>query len=1244
MKLSAPPPPPPPDDGTPGANAPASPDDPNPTPGAHTPGSPPVEASAAPPARPLRWPSWYSGVDAALAGLVLLLAFATASFVARNSDVWLHLAAGKRLLHGDYVPGTDPFSYTGADRAWVNHSWLADAGAYLLYGGEGKVLVVAKALVVILAFGLLLAIRRPQYPLWPWAALAAVAVLASAPYFALRPHVLSILFLSLTLFILFRVPRGANPWRLPIAIGITFWLWANCDAWFILGPLALALLLVGELIQTRLLTPGPEEPAPEGDAEPLGRLPDVATLAKALGVGVLACMLNPHHVRVWELPFELVGAPGAGNDPRLRILLLSVSDETFYGNAGLGYNLNGLAFAALVALGAAALGFGSGRLRASHVALWLGFLLLAIYRVAAIPFFAVVAVPLIAAQLNASSAGAELKSWGDPRSRLLWIGSSLGRVLSLLSLCVLCVLAYPGWLQPEVSNPAYARRVAWGVEPDPLLARAAGQLERWREQEKLPPERRGVIANTELANYVAWFAPREKVFINSHLNHHRPELPDYLRLRRGLGLILVKDEVPAIADVTDVMAKAGAEYLAISDAATDSAGLRTRSVLAANALYGGWRDWAPWYLDGQTVVFGWRPGPSAGGREFAALRVDPLALAFAPDVARVPAPELRPPPAELGWEEAFVRPPRPAPPGVAEALGWFRYRAAPAARMARRQLFREGALWPLGLTQLTVGPAAWLRTAMHAAESRGLLRIPPTDPDAAADEAAMRSIPLLALRAARRAVAEAPDHPEPYFALAEALKDANLPLTESERALGIATAYQQCLARLPRPDRYRKGQYGMSATEVALGLTGVYLGRETTRRVTVQRPGGRPEERDVLVRFTGMLIDLPGLGEFLGEMVVIRPDRSGRPAPARVPLAQFNPNAPSQIVVMGPTLLPLDVAYETLQLAEQYAKVDYAPDGPEETREEAGRRMKAIEAVQKELQNALVDPHQAYDPLKARGMKLPELVEAARGLSLPGEALNLLKGADLTKEYGGPRALYAALLRVGLELALGRLEAASESLNDLSTPEAAAAIEASSFYPALQLLRYQTALQAGEYREAGEIWERMGGRGIGAYDNLPPLGPAVPRQYVLDAVARRYQTQEPEKVLAGLLRPPLLVPVQPVAQPVLLLAQAPERSSPAGPARPGFQSLVLAGWEADWQGLTNLLRQQVASQLQSEASFFQRRGILLLLEGDIPGARRRFEQTTRKPPAGWGLQEVVAPDALNYLRLIEMAERKTANP
>src|SRR5262245_65419047 len=105
-----------------------------------------------------------------------------ASFVARNSDVWLHLATGERMFAGEYVPGgKDPFSFSAADRTWVNHSLLFDVGAKLLYRGDGALLVAIKAAVVAVAFALLLGIRRPAYSLWPWAVVAVVAVIASAP-------------------------------------------------------------------------------------------------------------------------------------------------------------------------------------------------------------------------------------------------------------------------------------------------------------------------------------------------------------------------------------------------------------------------------------------------------------------------------------------------------------------------------------------------------------------------------------------------------------------------------------------------------------------------------------------------------------------------------------------------------------------------------------------------------------------------------------------------------------------------------------------------------------------------------------------------------------------------------------------------------------------------------------------------------------------------------------------------------
>jgi len=1149
-------------------------------------------------------------MDAALTGLVVLFAFAAASFVARNSDVWLHLATGKRLLTGQYVPGSDPFSYSGADRPWVNHSWLVDAASYLLYGEQGKVLVIAKALVAALAFGVVIAIRRSRFALWPWAAVAGVAVLASAPYLFLRPSVVSVLFLAVTLFLLFRTNHRPNSWRFPGAIGVTFWLWANSDVWFFIGPMALALLIIGDLIQTNLLD-GPGRPEPAGAEDPLGRVPDTRTLAKALGVGVLACMLNPHHVRVWELPFELVGAPGLDGDVRFRQLLMSPTNPDFVNNPGYGQNANGLAYAVLVLAGAAVLGFGPGRVRIGNIALWIGFAALSLRSMFAIPFFAVVAVPLVAGQLNAFSARVGAERWADPKSRPLLIASSVGRLVCVLAVCAGCVLAYPGWVQPDISNPAYARRVAWAVEPEPALVQAAEQFRHWRETGALPADAHGVVASTDLANYLAWFAPQEKVLIDSRYNFHRPELADYFALRKGLGLLALEGERPNPKDTAAVLTKWGAEYLAVYTAGVDAVFTRLRANEAASGMYRDEDNWSPWYVDGRTTVFGWRAPDEPAKPTFARLRLDPVLLAFGPKVVPVPPTDLQPPPPPLGWEAAFVRPAQMAPIGAAESLGWTRFKEGAATRQFRRGVVRENVTAPF----FVVGVPPVTNFSMHqfavlVTIASGAVRFEPNEATpagaaAAADAHEMAAVPILALRAARRAIAENPDHPDAYFALAQALSDKDLPLSESERQLGIVTAYRQCLERLPPPEQYKRGQFETSPTEVALQLANVYL---NPRRRRDPKTG---KEKFV---FIGMPLDVPPLAELLGQSVF--EDAQGRQI--RVMSAMLGQaKIPSTFrLVTGemPYVLPIDAARKLLERALAYAPTDFAGEPADRVQE----RLQSIESVLKEVESSLIQSREQYDQLKDQGLRTA--VEVARRNGLLVQAVDLLvdKEADLPAEYkeGVPQAM---ILRVAMELVLGRIERANALLDALGTAEWDAQFQRAGLVGAFQRLRYVKAVAAGEYKAAGDLWEILAGGGIGTLDNMPPPGPTVPEKYVtstLGAILGKQTMPEAQKALSALLHPPLIS--SPFTQPLAL-----------------FQLRILAG-------VTDELRRQIVIQLQNEAAFFSRRGILSLLEGDIPSARRRFQQSTRKSPKGWNLPDFVQTDALRYLKLIELAEKRAA--
>src|SRR5205085_12340755 len=84
-------------------------------------------------------------------------------------------------------------------------------------------------------------------------------------------------------------PAPRSLWLLPPL----FALWVNLDSWFLLGPLTIALFVLGEGLQRSLS--GPRK-------EGLKRL---KSLALVLAVGLAACLLNPYGVRALALPPEL---------------------------------------------------------------------------------------------------------------------------------------------------------------------------------------------------------------------------------------------------------------------------------------------------------------------------------------------------------------------------------------------------------------------------------------------------------------------------------------------------------------------------------------------------------------------------------------------------------------------------------------------------------------------------------------------------------------------------------------------------------------------------------------------------------------------------------------------------------------------------------------------------------------------------------------------------------------------------
>src|SRR5262249_7101831 len=137
---------------------------------------------------------------------------------------------------------------------------------------------------------------------------AGLTLVAIGPWLALKPVCLSFFFLAWTIYYLERkLDSGREHFSL-----VSFWpllaifaLWANLDAWFFLGPLTLGCFFLGSLL-----------PAQGGKAN--SSVLGVLTLA-----GLGACLVNPHHVQIFSVPYELMFSGAASQleqDIFLRLL------------------------------------------------------------------------------------------------------------------------------------------------------------------------------------------------------------------------------------------------------------------------------------------------------------------------------------------------------------------------------------------------------------------------------------------------------------------------------------------------------------------------------------------------------------------------------------------------------------------------------------------------------------------------------------------------------------------------------------------------------------------------------------------------------------------------------------------------------------------------------------------------------------------------------------------------------------
>lgn len=268
---------------------------------------------------------WFDG--ALVAGL-LTVTFLFGCFEMWNVDIWWHLRTGELIAERmgespwpwDWVPQRDWYTFTNADRRWIDLHWgFQLAAAAVHHCGGVPLLVLCKAALGVAAVGICLLARRrrwsPTVTVACW--LPALIVLSGRLY--VRPEIFTLVCLAVFLAVLFHAAeRPRLLWLLPLVQ----LLWVNSQGLFAFGLVVLASYWVDWVLRaasqrwwsakaggTAGLSDSHKEEVATTDS--LRAAVDGKSLLAVTVLVLAACFVNPYTWRGVVFPLELYQRVGS---------------------------------------------------------------------------------------------------------------------------------------------------------------------------------------------------------------------------------------------------------------------------------------------------------------------------------------------------------------------------------------------------------------------------------------------------------------------------------------------------------------------------------------------------------------------------------------------------------------------------------------------------------------------------------------------------------------------------------------------------------------------------------------------------------------------------------------------------------------------------------------------------------------------------------------------------------------------
>ncbi|MFC1761621.1 hypothetical protein ACFL6U_06015 [Planctomycetota bacterium] len=211
-------------------------------------------------------------------------------------DTMWHLRTGDLILSGVF-PQTDIFSYTAYGREWILHEWGSEVIFSLCYKWSGwNGLVVFRALIFSITMGIMFRLlQKRNINLFLAILLTFSCYFATLITWTVRPHIFSILFLTLLLY-LYDAYIHRNSKAIYI-LPLLFMLWINLHGGYVIGFIFLATALSGEGLSLAL--------GVNNDRDVSWR--KLAILSLIAGVSFLCCFINPLGAKLVFYPLMYLG-------------------------------------------------------------------------------------------------------------------------------------------------------------------------------------------------------------------------------------------------------------------------------------------------------------------------------------------------------------------------------------------------------------------------------------------------------------------------------------------------------------------------------------------------------------------------------------------------------------------------------------------------------------------------------------------------------------------------------------------------------------------------------------------------------------------------------------------------------------------------------------------------------------------------------------------------------------------------